>query len=414
RWRDNMRITKDLLEKPADILMNLTKEGPFKKMHAMADALDTLIRTPNETTSSRVHVRDALDSKRMMSLVIMTIIPCLLFAFYNVGFQKLSSLTASNDLLTVFTGIEPTIINSFIHGMWAMLPIVIVTYMTGSVIEVIFGQIRGHEVNEGFFVTGMLLPLTLAPTTPLWVVAVGTAFGVIIGKEVFGGSGMNFLNPALTARAFIFFSYPTFISGDGVWRAINTTTDKLVDAYSGATPLLVASQGTGAAVIDSLNSAGFTFSNLFLGFVPGSAGETSALLCLLGALVLVFTRLGSGRIMLGTLVGSTIVALIFNAFAGAESNSLMHLPFYYHWVMGGFAFGAAFMATDPVSASGTNTGKWVYGALIGALAVIIRVANPAYPEGMMLAILFMNVFAPLIDHYVIQGNIKRRLARAGK
>jgi Na+-transporting NADH:ubiquinone oxidoreductase subunit B len=317
---------------------------------------------------------------------------------YNVGFQKLAALG------------EPTgIFQCFLHGAWHMLPIVLVSYAVGGVWEVLFAVVRKHEINEGFLVTGMLFPLTCPPTLPLWMVAAGVSFGVVIGKEVFGGTGMNVLNPALTARAFVFFAYPAFMSGDTVWTAANPAL--AVDGWSGATPLAIVAASQGTAVVEALNGAGYTWLDGFLGTMPGSMGEVSALACLVGALILVATGIGSFRVMISMALGGVAGAFLMNAAAGETSAGIMALPWQYHLVYGGFAFGLVYMATDPVSSAATATGKWIYGFLIGVLAVLIRAVNPAYPEGVMLAILFMNVFAPLVDHFVVRANVRRRLAR---
>jgi Na+-transporting NADH:ubiquinone oxidoreductase subunit B len=307
----------------------------------------------------------------------------LLFGIWNIGNQHFIS-----------QGIEAPFWDMVLFGLGKALPIIVVSYVVGLGIEFYFAQIRGHEVNEGFLVSGMLIPLVMPPDVPLWMVAVATAFAVIFGKEVFGGTGMNILNPALTARAFLFFAYPAYMSGDKVWIA------EKADAFSGATPMALATSGETESMPDVMD--------MFFGFIPGSIGETSTLAILLGALVLIITGVGSWRIMLSTVAGALVMGLLFNLWG---ANAYMQLPAYYHLVMGGFAFGAVYMATDPVSAAQTTRGKYIYGFLIGVIAVLIRVFNPAYPEGMMLAILLLNVFAPLIDHYVLQGNIKKRLKR---
>ena len=318
-----------------------------------------------------------------MIIVVLAMVPALLFGMWNTGHQHFLSINETVDFWTVFW-----------YGFLKVLPIIIVSYAVGLGLEIVFAQLRGHEVKEGFFVSGMLIPLIIPVGTPLWMVAIATAFAVIIGVEAFGGAGMNILNPALTARAFLFFAYPSHMSGDSVWIA------EKADAFSGATPLADAAAGH----IGNLPSA----LDMFYGFIPGSIGETSTLAILIGAFILIYTGVGSWKIMISTVVGALAMGLIFNAFA---VNPFMEIPAYYHLIMGGFAFGAVFMATDPVSAAQTSRGKYIYGFLIGFMAVLIRVLNPAYPEGMMLAILLMNVFAPLIDHYVVQGNIKRRLKR---
>lgn len=360
------------------------KGGRFEKLHATFDAFETFLFVPNHVTTKGSHIRDAIDMKRTMIMVVVALIPALLFGIWNVGYQHFLS-----------TGAEAGFWEMAGYGLLKVLPIIIVAYVVGLGIEFYFAQIRGHDVNEGFLVSGMLIPLVMPPDVPLWMVALATAFAVIFGKEVFGGTGMNILNPALTARAFLFFAYPAEMSGDKVWIA------EKADAYSGATPL---AQGA-ASHINEMPS----FADMFMGYIPGSIGETSTLAIILGALILIFTGIGSWRIMLSVVVGGLAMGGIFNLWG---ANPFMEIPAYYHLVMGGFAFGAVFMATDPVSAAQTTKGKYIYGFLIGVLAVLIRVFNPAYPEGMMLAILFMNVFAPLVDHYVVQANIKKRLKRA--
>lgn len=368
------------------------KGGRFQYLHSTFDAFETFLFVPNKTTFSGSHIRDYMDMKRTMSMVVLALVPTLLFGIWNVGYQHFLS-----------HGAESTLWQNVIFGAWKVLPILVVSYAVGLGIEFAFAQMRGHEVNEGFLVSGFLIPLIVPPDTPLWMVALATAFAVIIGKEVFGGTGMNILNPALTARAFLFFAYPQDLSGDKVWIA------EKADAYSGATPL---GQLLTNEPITSLPSA----SDMFFGFIPGSIGETSTFLILLGGLFLILTGVGSWRIMLSVFAGGYGLALLFNVLGPivAPENSYMAIPAYYHLIMGGFAFGAVYMATDPVSAAQTNKGKWIYGFLIGVMAVLIRVLNPAYPEGMMLAILLMNVFAPLIDHYVVEANIKKRLKRFQK
>jgi Na+-transporting NADH:ubiquinone oxidoreductase subunit B len=332
-----------------------------------------------------VHVHDVIDLKRTMATVVFALIPALLFGMYNIGYQH---------FLSVGTLVEQSFFDLFIYGLIEVLPIVVVSYVTGLAIEFLFAQIRGHEINEGFLVSGMLIPLIMPVGVPLWMVALATAFSVIIGKEVFGGTGMNIFNPALLARAFLFFAYPSHMSGDQVWIA------EKADAFSGATPLALGALGEPQT---------HSVMEMFIGLIPGSVGETSVAAILIGAIILLVTGIGSWRIMLSALVGGVIMGLLLNTFA---VNPFMEIPFWQHLLMGGFAFGIVFMATDPVSGSQTTRGKWIYGFLIGFLAILIRVVNPAYPEGVMLAILFMNVFAPLIDYYVVQANIKRRMKRA--
>ncbi len=359
------------------------KGGRFEKLHSTFDAFETFLFVPNHTTRAGAHVRDYMDMKRTMSIVVLAMVPALLFGMWNVGYQHFLSI-----------GEQPGLWPTFLFGLIKVLPIVVVSYVVGLGIEFAFAQMRGHEVNEGFLVSGMLIPLVLPPDIPLWMVAVATAFAVVIGKEVFGGTGMNIMNPALTARAFLFFAYPQDMSGDKVWIA------EKADAFSGATPLAQAAAGH----IDQLPSV----FDRFFGLIPGSIGETSTFLILIGGLILLLTGVGSWRIMISGFLGGYVMGLLFNLWG---ANAFMEIPAYEHLIMGGFAFGVVFMATDPVSGTQTNKGKYIYGFLIGVLAILIRVFNPAYPEGIMLAILFMNVMAPLIDHYIIQANIKRRTKR---
>jgi Na+-transporting NADH:ubiquinone oxidoreductase subunit B len=378
------------------------KGGKYEKFYPLFEVMDTFFFTPASRTSKGPHIRDQIDSKRFMITVVFALFPAILVGMYNIGYQA-----------SLAKGITSTIGDNLWTGFLVMLQVMIVSYAVGLGWEILFAIVRKHEMNEGFFVTGILFVLVLPPTIPLWQVAVAVSFGVIIGKEVFGGTGMNIFNPALTARAFIFFAYPGKISGDKVWAAIDLTKDKLVDGYSGATPLLVAtSAGDGASAPAAVEAAGFSFEKMLFGFIPGSMGETSFLAILIGALILIVTGVGSWRIMTAVTLGGIGTAFLMNLAAGPTSPSIFSLPPHWHLVMGGFAFGAVFMATDPVSASGTNTGKWIYGILIGVMAILIRTVNPAYPEGMMLAILFMNVFAPFIDYYVVKANMRRRLSRA--
>lgn len=390
-----MKILRQTLDR---LKPQFEKGGRFEKLHSTFDAFETFLYVPNTVTHKGSHIRDVMDLKRTMIVVVIALMPALLFGMFNVGYQH-----------SLATGQEASVMADFWFGFLKVLPIIIVSYVVGLGIEFIFAQIRGHEVNEGFLVSGMLIPLIMPVDTPLWIIAVATAFAVVVGKEMFGGTGMNIFNPALLARAFVFFAYPTSISGNEVW--VNGLKDglKTVDGYSGATPLsdAAAALSVGADKIDWSNST--TPIDWFLGFIPGSIGETSTLAILIGAAILLFTGIGSWRIMLSTVIGGYGIGLIFNLFGG---NVLMDMPAWYHLIIGGFAFGTVFMATDPVTGSQTNCGKWIYGLLIGMLAVITRVVNPGYPEGMMLAILFMNAMVPLIDYYVVQGNIKRRLKRA--
>jgi len=384
-----VKLVRNLLDK---IKPNFEKGGKLEKFYPAYNAFETFLFVPGTTAPPQgAHIRDAIDLKRTMILVVMSLVPCLLFGMWNVGYQ--------HHLAVGIT--DASLIDNFIFGAKKVLPIVIVTYAVGLGTEFIFAIIRKHTINEGFLVTGMLIPLVMPVDVPLWMVAVSTIFAVVIGKEVFGGTGMNILNPALTARAFLFFAYPTKMSGNEVW--INTDTEKgqnLVDGFSGATPLGDAAAGFGDRIPGMWES--------FIGTIPGSIGETSTLACLIGAAILLYTGIGSWRIMLSVFIGGYVMASIFNIFA---LNTLMQIDPIHHLLLGGFAFGAIFMATDPVTAAQTNTGKFICGFLIGLLAIMIRIFNPAYPEGMMLAILFMNVMAPLIDHYVVKANINRRLKR---
>lgn len=361
--------------------------GKLHAFHSLFDAMDTFFYTPEQTTVSGCHIRDAVDNKRTMFTVIIALIPALLFGMYNIGYQHYLSLGQVSCYCDNFWG-------NLGYGFLKILPMLLVSYIVGLGIECIFAQIRKHEVSEGYFVTGMLIPLICPPDVPLWQLAIAVAFAVIIGKEVFGGTGYNFLNPALVARAFLFFSYPSQMSGDTVWIA------EQGDAISGATPLGEMLAGGGAPQASVLD--------MFLGFIPGSVGETSVIAILIGAVILLVTGIASWRIMLSIFAGGAAMGLVFNMIG---ANPYMEMPFYYHFLIGGFMFGAVFMATDPVTAAQTNTGKYIYGALIGIMAVLIRVLNPAYPEGMMLSILLLNVFAPLIDYYVVDANIRRRAKR---
>jgi Na+-transporting NADH:ubiquinone oxidoreductase subunit B len=382
-----MKALRSLIDK---IKPNFEKGGKLEAFHSTFDAFETLLFVPNHVTVKGSHIRDYIDMKRTMIIVVMALMPALLFGIWNVGYQN-----------ALATGSEMAFWPMVMHGLIKVLPIIVVSYVVGLAIEFIFAQVRKHEVNEGFLVTGMLIPLIVPVDIPLWMVALATAFSVIIGKEVFGGTGMNIFNPAMLARAFLFFAYPSHMSGDYVWVSGLAKGEGIIDGFSGATPLANAA----AYQLDKIPSA----MDMFLGFVPGSIGETSALAILIGALVLIVTGIGSWKIMLSTVVGGLAMGFIFNSFA---VNPFMEIPAWHHLIMGGFAFGAVFMATDPVTASQTEKGKWIYGFLIGLLAVLVRVLNPAYPEGMMLSILLMNAFAPLIDHYVIEANIKKRKKRA--
>ncbi|MBO0322629.1 NADH:ubiquinone reductase (Na(+)-transporting) subunit B [Muricauda sp. CAU 1633] len=382
-----------------------------KKMAPAFNALHTFLYTPNETTHSGGHIRGADDLKRTMNTVIMALVPCLLFGMFNAGYQHYSAINgfpANFDLFEHFLTWE-----NFLVGITTVLPLVIVSYGVGLAIEFLFAVIKGHEVEEGYLVTGMLVPLIVPVDTPLWMLAVAVVFGVVIGKEVFGGTGMNILNPALTIRAFLFFAYPTWMSGDKVWvhgAKDGITQAGSTDAISGETVLGYLAQGN--------TDTGYSLADMFYGFIPGSVGETSTLLIILGGLFLIFSKIASWRIMLSAVLGSLAMGLIFNGIVDAgwlpeysKFYTLMSFPYWQHLLVGGLIFGVVFMATDPVTGSQTNKGKWIYGFLIGFMSVMIRVFNPGYPEGVFLAILLMNVFAPTIDHYVVKGNIKKRLKR---
>ncbi|WP_034261280.1 NADH:ubiquinone reductase (Na(+)-transporting) subunit B [Altibacter lentus] len=395
-------------------LHTLKEKYKGKKMAPAFNALHTFLYLPNETTHSGSHVRAADDLKRTMNTVIMALLPCLVFGIYNAGYQHYLATGEIEAAAGFFSG-EFWSFQNFAMGAWTVLPLVIVSYGVGLAVEFLFAVIKGHEVEEGYLVTGMLVPLIVPVDIPLWMLAVAVIFGVVIGKEVFGGTGMNILNPALTIRAFLFFAYPTWMSGDKVWvhgaveRAKEIAAGSNADAISGETIL-----GSYAQNQDVL----YSLQDMFLGFIPGSVGETSKLLIIFGALFLIFTKVGSWRIIFSTLIGALAMGLIFNGVVemgwineGSKFYGLMTVPFWQHLIIGSILFGAVYMATDPVTASQTNKGKWIYGFLIGFISILIRVFNPAYPEGVFLAILLMNVFAPTIDHYVLQGNIKRRMKR---
>ncbi len=379
--------------------------GRLQKYYALYEVFDTFLYSPPSVTRSTAHVRDGVDLKRIMITVWLATFPAMFYGMYNLGFQATDVMAAGQgvegwrgSMIALLGGYDSS---NLWHCLWFgalyFMPIYIVTFLVGISWEILFAVRRGHEVNEGFFVTSVLFALTLPPDIPLWQVALGISFGVVIGKEVFGGTGKNFLNPALTGRAFLYFAYPAQLSGDAVWVA--------VDGYSGATALsVVAADG-----MEALRSQ-WTWMEAFIGSVPGSIGETSTLAIGLGMVLLLLTRVASWRIITGVFIGMVALSSLFNAI-GSPTNPAFAMPWYWHLVTGGFAFGMVYMATDPVSAAMTNTGKWAFGILIGVMTVLIRVVNPAFPEGIMLAILFANLFAPLMDHFVIQANIKRRLAR---
>lgn len=401
-----MRFLRALLDKQEKIF-----SGKLKRLYPLHEAGDTFLFTPDDVTKSASHVRDALDMKRTMIAVVVSLAGCIFMACYNTGYQAHLAIAAGAGALenwrtslmaTMALPLDPAnFLASFVHGALYYVPVLVVTLAVGGLWEAVFAVVRKHEINEGFLVTWMLFPLILPATVPLWQVALGISFGVVVGKEVFGGTGYNILNPALVARAFVFFAYPAELSGDKVWIAAQTSTD----GVSGATWLARAALEGHAAV-----DAGLTWSRAFLGFIPGSMGETSALACLAGAFLLVITGVGSWRVIVSVAAGTVAAASLLNA-VGSTTNPFFDVPFYWHFVLGGWAFGTVFMATEPVTAPGTNGGRVIYGFLIGVLVVLIRVVNPAYPEGMMLAILFMNVFAPVIDHFAITANLKRRQAR---
>ena len=379
-----MKLFKNIL---SSVKPHFLEGGKLEKMYPAYDAFETFLFVPDHTTQSGSHIRDAVDLKRTMAFVILSLIPCVIFGMWNIGEQYF-----------IAKGIQSTFLESLSFGFWKFLPLLVVSYGVGLTIEFAFAVYRGHSVNEGYLVSGMLIPLIMPIDVPLWMLAISVIFAVVIGKEVFGGTGMNILNPALTARAFLFFAYPSHMSGDKVWvHGAN------VDGYSGETIL-----GALATNTENWSSLLWTSYDAFMGYIPGSIGETSFIAIVIGGLFLIFTGIGSWRIILFTFIGGYLTALLFNLWG---LNTLMSTPAHVHLLIGGFAFGAVFMATDPVTASQTNSGKIIYGLLVGFFAIVIRIFNPAYPEGVMLAILIANVFAPLIDHMVIQSNIKRRLKR---
>ncbi|MFB0939037.1 MAG: NADH:ubiquinone reductase (Na(+)-transporting) subunit B [Urechidicola sp.] len=417
-------------------LHNLKEKYKGTKMAPAFNAIHTFLYLPNETTHNGTHIKVADDLKRTMNIVIMALVPCLIFGMFNAGYQHHLAL-GEIEKASGFLGASFWTFDNLVIGLWQVLPLVIVSYGVGLVVEFIFAVIKGHEVEEGYLVTGMLVPLIVPVDTPLWMLAVAVIFGVVIGKEVFGGTGMNILNPALTIRAFLFFAYPTWMSGDKVWVHGAVARDQAIaagenlDAISGETllgyyaksgqELTIAGSNGSADIITTYGDRAselYSIWDMFWGIIPGSVGETSKFLIIIGALFLIFTKIGSWRIILSTLIGALTMGLIFNGVVDAgwigESSKfygLMNVPFWQHLIIGSILFGAVYMATDPVTASQTNRGKWIYGFLIGFISIMIRVFNPAYPEGVFLAILLMNVFAPTIDHYVVQGNVKKRLKR---
>ena len=386
---------------------HFTKGGRFAKYYGLYEMVDTFIYTPSDVTRGTTHVRDGNDLKRTMTFVVIATLFCVLMAMYNAGYQanlameamgleKIANWRSIPMMIFGYSTMNP--FSNLAHGALYFLPIYITTLAIGGVWEVLFATVRGHEVNEGFLVSSMLYALIMPPDMPLWQVALGISFGIVIGKEVFGGTGKNFLNPALTGRAFLYFAYPASMTGDSIWVA--------VDGYTRATPLGIAANGG----LDAVYAADYSWMQTFFGFEPGCLGETSTLAILIGAAFLLYTRVASYRIMGGVFAGMVVIATLFN-FIGSDTNPMFAFPWYWHLTVGGFAFGMVYMATDPVSAAMTNTGRWVFGALVGGMTVLIRVVNPAFPEGIMLAILFSNMFAPTIDYFVIQANIRRRMKR---
>ena len=400
-----MKSLRSILD---DMEPHFHKGGKYEKWYALYEAFDTIFYQPNSVTRSSAHVRDGIDLKRIMITVWICTFPAMFYGMYNLGYQSnliLAEMGASGiegwrgAIIATLAGHDPSSIwDNLIYGAAFFLPIYITVFVVGGFWEVLFAIKRGHEVNEGFFVTSILFALTLPPSIPLWQAALGISFGVVIGKEVFGGTGKNFLNPALTGRAFLYFAYPAYMSGDGVWTG--------VDGYTGATALSVAAQDGMEALRSQL-----TWMDAFVGNMHGSIAETSTLAILIGGIALLVMGIASWRIVAGVFLGAAVTTVLYNIVGNADSNPMFAMPFYWHFVIGGLAFGAFFMATDPVSASMTNAGRWWFGALIGFMTITIRVVNPAFPEGIMLAILFANLFAPLIDHFVVQSNVKRRLAR---
>lgn len=382
------------------------KGGPYEKYYALYEMVDTFLYSPSDVTRTSPHVRDAIDLKRVMSYVVVAALPCIFMALWNTGYQAnlamanmgIESVPGWRGMIldAIGVGHDPnSIYANCMHGLLYFLPLYIVTLVAGGLWEVLFAAVRNHEVNEGFLVTSMLFTLTLPPDIPLWMVALGISFGVVIGKEVFGGTGKNFLNPALTGRAFLFFAYPAEMSGDAVWTA--------VDGFSGATPLGLAALGG----VDAITGSGISWMQSFLGNIQGSIGATSTLACLIGAVFLIYTRIASFRIIFGVFLGMFLTSGLLNLI-GSDTNPMFAMPWYWHLSVGGFAFGMVYMATDPVSAAMTDMGRWLFGLLIGFMTVLIRVVNPAFPEGIMLAILFANIFGPLIDYFVVQLDIARR------
>jgi Na+-transporting NADH:ubiquinone oxidoreductase subunit B len=399
-----LKALRNFLDK---IKPNFEEGGKLAMFRSVFDGFETFLFVPNTTSKRGAHIHDSIDSKRTMSIVVIALIPALLFGMYNVGYQH----------YLVTGNLEAGFCNLFLYGFLAVLPKVLVSYIVGLGIEFIVAQWKKEEIQEGFLVSGMLIPLIVPVDCPLWIIGVATAFAVIFAKEVFGGTGMNIFNVALITRAFLFFSYPTKMSGDNVWidqsPILGLGNGQVVDAFTGATPLGQVAVVTGAEAPQLTNAIGDPISTLdmFIGLIPGSIGETSKIAILIGALILLFTGIASWKVMFSVFIGGALTVLLFNQIG---TTAIMNVPWYDHLLLGGFAFGAVFMATDPVTSARTETGKYIFGFLVGFFAILIRMLNPGYPEGMMLAILLMNVFAPLIDYYVVQSNIKRRLKRAEK
>jgi len=400
----SIKSTRAFLDK---LHPHFAKGGRYEVLYPVFEMVDTFIFAPADVTAGNVHVRDAIDLKRVMTYVWIAALPCMLMALFNTGYQANHAMQALGltdapgwrGAIAGIFGFNPNNpISDLVHGALYFIPVYVVTLAAGGVWEVLFATVRKHDVNEGFFVSSILFALTLPPNIPLWQVALGISFGVVIGKEVFGGTGKNFMNPALTGRAFLYFAYPASMSGDSIWTA--------VDGFSGATSLGLAALGG----VDAINQAGISWFSTFFGIEQGSMGETSVVACLLGAAFLIYTRIASWRIIAGVFLGMVATSTLFNII-GSTSNPMFSMPFWWHMTLGGFCFGMTYMATDPVSAAQTQTGRWIFGFLIGLMTVLIRVVNPAFPEGIMLAILFSNIFAPLIDYFVVQANINRRVKR---
>lgn len=396
-----MKALRNYLNK---IKPNFEEGGKLHAFRSVFDGFETFLFTPNTTSKSGVHIHDAIDSKRIMTMVVIALMPALLFGMYNVGYQHFLAV-----------GQEAGFFEKFIYGFLAVLPKIIVSYVVGLGIEFVVAQWKKEEIQEGYLVTGLLIPMIVPVECPIWILAIAVAFSVIFAKEVFGGTGMNVFNPALIARAFLFFAYPAKMSGDAVWVSTQSILGigggQLVDGYTGATMLGQAATSTGALELINVDGTQASLSDMILGFIPGSIGETSVIAIAIGAIILLWSGIASWRTMFSVFAGGIVIAITFNLF-GSEANVMSQLPWFEHLALGGFCFGAVFMATDPVTSARTETGKYIYGFIIGAMAIIIRVLNPGYPEGMMLSILLMNIFAPLIDYIVVQKNITARMKRA--